>query len=135
MSRRTDRKHIFCLIFQIPFWRDVTVEEAYDNYMEQLETPIADHEFVRCEFFGTVANLDEIDSIIGANTAGWSVGRLSSADLAILRLASFELLFGVGIPKSVAVNEAVELAKEFSADESPAFINGILGKIAEKSNN
>ena len=61
---------------------------------------------------------------------GWKTSRMGKVDLTILRLASYEVLFDEDVPGKVAINEAVELAKKFGGDESPAFINGVLGKVA-----
>ena len=67
--------------------------------------------------------------MIGAHSKGWKVDRLGKTELAILRLAAYEILKDDDIPKSVAINEAVELAKMYSSDEAPRFINGILAKL------
>ena len=61
---------------------------------------------------------------------GWKTGRMGKAELAILRLAVYELKYDEDVPVKVAINEAVELAKKFGGDESPAFVNGILAKLA-----
>ncbi len=74
----------------------------------------------------------EIDDMISKNLKGWAKERISKIDLAILRLAIYEICFSQEIPPGVAVNEAVELAKEFSTEEAPAFINGVLGSIIKK---
>ena len=78
---------------------------------------------------GTMAHLEEIDNIIGSYAKGWTVERMSKVDKAILRLAVYEIKYAPDVPDGVAVNEAVELAKVYSSDEAPAFINGILGKV------
>ena len=77
-------------------------------------------------------HLAEIDDMISKNLKGWAKERISKIDLAILRLAIYEICFSQEIPPGVAVNEAVELAKEFSTEEAPAFINGVLGSIIKK---
>ena len=61
---------------------------------------------------------------------GWKTSRMGKVDLTILRLASYEVLFDEDVPAKVAINEAVELAKKFGGDDSPSFINGVLGKVA-----
>ena len=63
-------------------------------------------------------------------TTGWKTGRMNKADLTILRLAVYEMKWDEDIPVKVAINEAVELAKKYSSDEGPSFINGVLAKIA-----
>ena len=82
---------------------------------------------------GILEHKTEIDEAINTYAEGWSVERIAKVDIAILRLAVYEILFAEDIPNRVAVNEAVELAKEFSSDKSPSFINGILGKVVLNS--
>ena len=73
--------------------------------------------------------------MISKKAKKWATGRMSKVDLAILRLAIYEICFSEEIPTSVAINEAIELAKKFSSDEAPSFINGILGSIAAEKQN
>ncbi len=77
--------------------------------------------------------IPEIDRMLNDTARGWKTDRFASCDLAILRVACYELLFDDAIPEGVAINEAVELAKQYGGDESPSFINGILGEIAKKA--
>ena len=79
---------------------------------------------------GVVAHGAEIDTLIEANAIDWTLDRMPAVDRALLRLATFELRWGVDIAPAVAIDEAVELAKELSTDESPTFVNGVLGRIA-----
>jgi len=78
---------------------------------------------------GTVEHLDEIDPLIGANAEHWRLSRMAIVDRLILRLAVYEFLHSPDIPKKVVMNEALELAKTFSADEAVGFVNGILDGI------
>ena len=77
---------------------------------------------------GVIDNMEAIDDKISQNLKGWSVGRISKTALAILRLAAYEILYLDSVPDGVAVNEAVELAKKYTIDES-GFVNGILGSL------
>jgi N utilization substance protein B len=70
-----------------------------------------------------------IDDLISSHLQGWTLDRLPAVDRAILRVAVWELLYADDVPEPVAVDEAVQLAKELSTDESPAFINGVLGQV------
>ncbi len=79
---------------------------------------------------GVVEHAEEIDALIEANAIDWSLDRMPAVDRALLRLATFELRWGPDIAPAVAIDEAVELAKELSTDESPGFVNGVLGRIA-----
>ena len=80
---------------------------------------------------GTVANLEEINRHLKETTKNWELERMTSVDRAILRLASYELLFMPQTPPNVVINEAIELAKEFSTENSGKFVNGILDKIKD----
>lgn len=73
---------------------------------------------------------DEIDELIASYAQGWPIDRMPNVDRAVLRLASWELLFNPDIPVAVAIDEAVELAKEYSTEDSGRFVNGVLSKIA-----
>lgn len=73
---------------------------------------------------------EEIDSKIAGKSKNWSIARMSRVDLNILRLAIFELLYRADIPRNVTINEAVEIAKKFGTEDSPAFVNGILDEVA-----
>jgi N utilization substance protein B len=79
-----------------------------------------------------INNLADIDKIIEEYSKGWKLNRIANVDLSILRLAFAEILYMKDIPFRVSINEAVELAKVYGSDETPAFINGILGKYVEK---
>lgn len=79
---------------------------------------------------GVIEHSDEIDGLIEANAIDWSLDRMPAVDRALLRLATYELRWGADIAPAVAIDEAVELAKELSTDESPGFVNGVLGRIA-----
>jgi len=80
---------------------------------------------------GVWERLGEIDVLIGEAAEHWRVGRMTLVDRNILRLGAYELSLGSDIPFAVAINEAVELGKRFGAEESGAFINGILDRISE----
>lgn len=89
-------------------------------------------EFCRSIALGVEEHLEEIDALMGTTSEHWSVTRMPLVDRNILRIATFELLHGVDVPPSVAINEAVELAKVYGGDDSSKFVNGVLGKIAER---
>lgn len=135
MSRRTDRKHAFVLIYQLPFHKELDGSEAVEHYLSQLEEDMDfDRPFIESEFNGTSSKLEQIDPLIAKYTEGWTIGRINKVDLAIMRLAVYEIMFVEDIPVRVSINEAVELAKVYGIDDSASFINGILGKIASAVN-
>lgn len=78
---------------------------------------------------GVTANAAHVDELISSHLQGWTLERLPAVDRAILRVAVWELLYAPDVPEAVAVDEAVELAKELSTDESPGFVNGVLGQV------
>ena len=80
---------------------------------------------------GVVAHQDRIDELIATYAEGWSLDRMPAVDRNLLRIAVFELLFATDVPTNVAIDEAVSLAGDLSTDESPSFINGLLGRIAQ----
>ncbi len=79
---------------------------------------------------GIIDNAEVIDETIETHARGWKIARMPAVDRAILRLGTWELLFNPEVPSTVAVSEAVELATQLSTDDSPTFINGVLGAIA-----
>ncbi|KAD3720643.1 transcription antitermination factor NusB [Arthrobacter yangruifuii] len=80
---------------------------------------------------GVVAMQEQIDEFLSTYSQGWTLDRMPSVDRIILRLGTWELLYNDEVPDKVAISEAVELAKALSTDESPAFINGLLGRLQE----
>jgi len=79
---------------------------------------------------GIVDEHDEIDDLLETYSQGWALDRMPNLDRAILRVAVWEIIYNVDVPDAVAVNEAVELAKELSTEDSGSFINGLLSRIA-----
>ncbi|MFT3854591.1 MAG: transcription antitermination factor NusB [Ilumatobacteraceae bacterium] len=80
---------------------------------------------------GTAAHRDELDEVIAANAHGWTLKRMPAIDLTVLRIASFELFHRPDVPTAVVLDEAIELAKRFSTDDSGRFVNGVLASVAK----
>ena len=80
---------------------------------------------------GVADHRDEIDELIASYAQGWSLERMPNVDRALLRLSSWEILHNDEVPAAVAIDEAVELAKEYSTDDSGRFVNGVLGRSAQ----
>jgi N utilization substance protein B len=131
MSRRYARRFAFEILFQLPFHSDFDYKFAISEYPlseslpSQLELTPEDRVFVISELIGIFGQLPTIDEAISKLADKWRIDRLSSVDLAILRLAIYELFY-TQIDVQVTINEAVDLAKRFSSDESPSFVNGVL---------
>ena len=81
------------------------------------------------KYHAVAEHLEEIDQKIEEKSNGWSLKRLAKADITALRLAIYEIRYDEDVPAGVAVNEAVELAKLYGTDKSPAFVNGVLGSV------
>jgi len=79
---------------------------------------------------GVAANMESIDRLISDHSTGWSLERMPTVDRAILRVATFELVYGDSVPDPVVVSQAIELAKDLSTDDSGAFVHGVLGAIS-----
>lgn len=122
MTRKEQREQAFCLIFQDLF----NNEEALDTYEENV-AKIGDYS--KELFSGVISNKDNLDELINKYSKGWKSRRLPKVNLAILRLAVYEIMFVDEVPDGVAVNEAVELAKTYSGEGDYSFINGILGAV------
>ncbi|PUB26082.1 NusB antitermination factor [Promicromonospora sp. AC04] len=80
---------------------------------------------------GVVAHRDRIDEVLETYSQGWTLERMPAVDRALLRIGSWEVLFNDDVPDAVAVDEAVDLAGDLSTDDSPAFVNGLLGRVKD----
>ncbi len=139
MSRRENREHIFKMLFGIEFYDEDEMPEQMDLYFEQvLDDELQNHpafvseesrNYIRQKAALIAKKVPEIDESINQIATGWKTGRMGKAELTILRLAVYEMKYDDEIPVGVAINEAVELAKKFGSDDSPAFVNGILAKL------
>ena len=132
MRRREQREHIFKLLFMTEFNSEEEMNEQLALYFDSLEELAEkDQEYMREKYKHVLEHLDEIDTLLNETSKGWKTKRMSRVDLTALRLAVYELKFDKNVPTGVAINEAVELAKNFGGDTSGSFVNGILGKIAK----
>ncbi|MCQ2492005.1 MAG: transcription antitermination factor NusB [Lachnospiraceae bacterium] len=131
MTRSEIREHIFRMIFQVEF------VESEEDRLEQLEAyldalkDVSDKEraYMTQKTQNIFDKMEEIDAMISEASTGWKISRMGKAELAILRLAAYEMKFDEDIPVKVAINEAVELAKTYGNDNSPKFVNGVLAKL------
>lgn len=127
MDRKIARSHAMKLIYE---W-EMGGEGGEETRLNLLEVQPGEREvdYMNRMFEGVVAHVDEIDQQIMCYAHGWTIGRITRVDLAILRLAVYELMLGE-VPKGIVINEAVELSNGYSTDKAGAFINGILGNVA-----
>lgn len=135
MTRKEAREHSFCILFST-FFQKENAEKLIERYFESTAKDVKAQEkdlaFIQNEVTGTMAHQKTIDERISRALVDWKLERLSTTDLAILRLCAYEMEFDPNIPISVSINEAVELAKRYSSDAAPAFINGVLGTVAQE---
>lgn len=131
MNRRELRESIFQLLFMTEFNPSEEMGEQKELYLDGIENlQEKDQAYIQDKFEKIRDKITEIDEILNQASKGWKTSRMGKVDLTILRLASYEVLFDEDVPTKVAINEAVELAKKFGGDDSPSFINGVLGKVA-----
>lgn len=132
MKRTELREHIFKLVFGVEFNPPEELHEQIQLYLEQEEiTEERDREYIAEKTEAVAARAEEIDSLINKQSARWKTKRMNKADLSILRLAVYEMKMDDDVPVSVAINEAVELAKRFGGEDSSSFINGVLARLVD----
>ncbi len=132
MTRHEMRECIFCLMFQNEFYETDQWEEQRDNYLAEKSLSEGDRQEILDKCERLIAFLPDIDEIISQYSKGWKIDRIAKAELAILRLAVYEVKYDDDVPVGVAINEAVELAKKYGEDNGASFVNGILGKVADE---
>lgn len=131
MSRTELREHIFRMLFRVEFNNAEEMKEQEQFYFDELEEATGkDQEYILNKYRAIDEKKEEIDRLLNDVTEGWKTTRMNRVDLTILRLATYEIKWDEDVPTGVAINEAVELAKKYSSDDGPAFINGVLAKVA-----
>ena len=147
MTRTQVREHLFKLLFRIEFNSGEEMEEqlklfftdspadAEEDYTSVgADIPEDDAEYIRVKYNGIVQKLSDIDNTINSAAKGWTTDRLGKVELAILRVAVYEMMYDEAIPVGVAIDEAVDLAKKFAQDGASSFINGILSGVIKQNN-
>lgn len=148
MTRREMREHCFKMLFCVDFYPADETAQQIEQYfsspsedemipgggteiLHKAEVKPEDETFLKTRVEKMVIRVPELDERINQVAKGWKTGRMGKAELTILRLALFEILYDEDIPNKVAINEAVDLAKKFGEVDAPAFINGVLAKLLE----
>lgn len=134
MTRREGRELIMQMLYEYTFHNEEDTDRLIGEKIAEIKAQgdsanKAVIKFIEEEYYGVLAHLSEIDELIEKSAKNWQVDRIAKVDLGILRLATYELKWRPDIPKKVAVNEALEIAKTYSTDKAPQFINGILGNV------
>ncbi len=143
MTRSLIREHLFKLVFRIEFNAPEDMPDQVRLYFEDAcpeddqkscgsDIPEDDAAYIRDKFERITEHLSQLDEKIAGAAKGWSISRIGKVELAILRLAVFEMLCDDDIPVGVAIDEAVELSKRFGQESSGSFVNGILATLAKQ---
>lgn len=127
MKRREAREEVFRLLYETEFRKEVSPEEIYELAREARE--LTDNEYVRSTYFGVRERLGEIDEMIARHANGWRIDRIAPVSRSILRLCVYEMQWGKDVPTVVALNEAIELDKQFDDPKAKAFVNGVLNGV------
>lgn len=135
LNRKELRELTLKLVFQYDFYKAAEYDEQIRSFLEVQEgLTEEDAKKVLIRTTDIFEKIPEIDQMISETMVKWSIKRVAKVDLALIRLALYEIHYDDDTPLKVAVNEAVELAKTYGTDESAKFINGVLGKIIRKEN-
>lgn len=132
MTRRELREEIFKLLFRVEFNEKEEMPEQVKLFFIHSDEPAGEKEErqIAGKYERIAGKTEEIDALLNERAEGWSTARMGKVELTILRLAVYEMRYDEEIPESVAINEAVELAKKFGGEESGRFVNGILARFA-----
>ncbi len=128
ITRRAARECAVKALYSFEFNKEADPVLFFATVCTEGEIPTND--FAASLFTGVVENREAIDAKIAENAKGWKLDRIAKMSLSIMRLCVYELLF-TEVPRPVAINEAVELAKLYDTDDAPAFINGILNAVGK----
>lgn len=132
MLRSQVREEIFKIVFRLPFNSKEEMGEQTEYSLEELEGKSDKNiNYIRDKVLDIVGKSDVIDEKIKACCEGWSIDRIGKAELTIMRIATYEILFEEDVPSSVAVNEAVELTKLYCDEDAKGFVNAVLGKVVK----
>lgn len=133
-DRRSElREAAFLILFRMEFYPKDEMEGQIKDFFEgEEEFSEKEKRLIAEKVMGVMERQEEIDAELEQCSIGWKVRRMSKVDLAILRLALYEMKYDEKVPVSTAINEAVELAKNYGEEHSPSFINGILAKAAKR---
>jgi N utilization substance protein B len=129
--RRKAREYALQMLFQWDITRD-SIDQIAASFFEGQDEAPAVMDFARLLVTRTVEHVERIDDLIRRHAEHWRLDRMATVDRNLLRLATQEFLFDRETPRTVVINEAIEIARRFSTQESPQFINGILDSIKKE---
>jgi N utilization substance protein B len=128
MNRKLTREELMKLLYQMDMNDEFTLERA-EKYLSTIDNLKIDKEYYDKTSRNFIENIDKVNDLIKEYSSEWKLNRIAKIDIAIMRLAITEMKYDEDIPVSVSINEAIELCKKYSSDDSHKFINGILGNI------
>ena len=129
LKRREAREAALGLIYEAGYCDgDYAGQFELSREVREIETD----GYITDVYLGVTGHLEELDKLITDCALNWKAGRISRVTMAILRLCTYEMLYRDDVPYTVAINEAVELAKKYDDDKAPAFVNGVANRIAEE---
>lgn len=131
MSRKNARDNAFKCIYEFEFNKEKEIDKILEICYDENNCSDLEKEYIEEVTKGVIKNIEKIDEIILNNLKNWSIARIAKIDLAILRLAIYEMNYIDNIPLKVSANEAVELAKTYGNSDSKSFVNGLLAKVIE----
>ena len=132
MNRHELRDRVFRLLFRVEFNSPEEMPEQVRFFCEDEDYGTIEEEdsaFVKDKFDKIISRKDELDAIISENISGWDLDRIGKVELAVLRLAAYEMIMDEEIPTGVAMDEAIEIAKTYGQENSGSFVNAVLSKI------
>ena len=130
MTRRQIREQVFKMLFAVEFHDAEELQTQEGLFDDDLISSEKEKDYILERYRNVTEKIGEIDEMINGVSEGWKTRRMAKVDLTLLRLAVYEMKYDEDIPVKVAINEAVELAKQYGTDDSPAFVNGVLAKLA-----
>ncbi|WP_345639245.1 transcription antitermination factor NusB [Rugosimonospora acidiphila] len=130
-ARRKARKRALDVLYEADL-RGAPIDEVLKSSVSRIEGPRPSYlDYAISLVEGVAEHLSRIDELVASYAEGWTLERMPAVDRNLARVAVFELLYRDDIDDAVAISEAVELARQISTDDSPRFLNGVLGRIAE----
>lgn len=132
MGRRELREQIFLLLFRVEFHDIAEMPEQMQMFLENDEEKCSDKDaaYITAKYDRIMEKLPQLDVQLNEKAENWDISRMGKVELTVLRLALYEMQYDEDVPVSVAINEAVELAKKFGQESSGAFVNAVLAKFA-----
>ena len=131
--RRQNRTAAFRFLYQWEMNPPDDLATELNDFLERLEKKDGYFSYAIELVDGTLEKLEEIDALINELVSNWEFSRIAKTDLAILRLGIYEILYRIDVPPVVVIDEALEISKDFSSDNSRKFLNGVLDQASKRS--